>query len=334
MKIEKLSSGKYRIQKMVDGKRYNLLFDHKPTQTDINLALADKITNTITSKTAPTMTFEKCAKEFMAIRENVLRTGTKRNYRSVMRNIPDDLNNMRLCDIDKIVLQKYINDLSADHSPKTVKNYYSFVHDVIVEFIPEFNIKVKLPEVQKTSYYIPTSEEVKKVMAVASDKYRPLFMLGCYGLRKEEILALNLDDFDLKECTVNICKSYVYDDIKKKWLVENYTKTKESTRIVPLDKKLIKTFLDRGYIYEGTQSRLLKHLHYCQDTAGVPRFRLHDFRHFFATELNQAGFSSKDIQALGGWSSPYIMEKIYAHERIEKDKPMQKKAAATITNLI
>ncbi len=155
-------------------------------------------------------------------------------------------------------------------------------------------------------------------------------MLGCYGLRKEEILALNLDDFDIKNSTVKVNKVYVYDDQAKKWIVENYTKTFESNRIVPIDKNLINTFIKRGYIYDGTQSRLLKHLHYCQDAVGVPHFRMHDFRHYFATELDQAGFSAKDIQKLGGWSSPFILQKVYEHNRIEKDKEMQQKAVSTI----
>ena len=71
-----------------------------------------------------------------------------------------------------------------------------------------------------------------------------------------------------------------------------------------------------------------------QKEAGVPRFRFHDLRHFFVTELSQAGFSEEDIMYLGGYSTPHIMKKVYRHARIDKDLEARKLASKKISDIL
>ena len=47
--------------------------------------------------------------------------------------------------------------------------------------------------------------------------------------------------------------------------------------------------------------------------AGVPHFRLHALRHFFASYLHDKGYSDKQIQSLGGWSTDSVLKSIYQH---------------------
>jgi integrase len=84
-------------------------------------------------------------------------------------------------------------------------------------------------------------------------------------------------------------------------------------------------------VYSGHPDKILEYLRTRQKQLGIEQFRFHDLRHYFATELDQAGFSSKDIQALGGWSSDSILKTIYQHNRVKNNKDLQRKAADQIS---
>ena len=50
-----------------------------------------------------------------------------------------------------------------------------------------------------------------------------------------------------------------------------------------------------------------------EDAAGLPHFSLHKLRHFFASYMHELGFSDKQIQAAGGWSTDMVMKRVYTH---------------------
>jgi len=334
MKIEK-RSGSYRVQKMINGKRYSLTFADKPTKKEIEEEV-QRIRNTsITTLNASNRTFKECAEELLVIKDNVLRTSTKRGYRSYLRNLDEDFKKTKLKDIDNVVLQKLINDLSKKNSPKTVENKYTFVIEVLATFSPDVRFNVNLPQAINYEYYIPTSEEVKAILDITNEKYYPIFLLGCHGLRWSEVMALSVDDIQNNE--VRITKAKVYDDIKKEWIIEEYTKTTESKRNVPIDERLANVFIERGYVYKGNNTNTLDYLHRRQDDLGIPHFRFHDLRHYFATELDRSydedgnkTFSDKDIQRLGGWKSDHVMKRVYQHNRVDKNEQLRRKVSSTI----
>jgi len=49
--------------------------------------------------------------------------------------------------------------------------------------------------------------------------------------------------------------------------------------------------------------------------AGLPRMRWHDLRHCWASELAEAGADDRELQELGGWSNPAMVQR-YSHLRI------------------
>ena len=61
MKLEQLPSGSYRVRKMVKGITYCMIFDHKPTQKEIAIALAERIQDEGVNKG----TFYKYAREYI-----------------------------------------------------------------------------------------------------------------------------------------------------------------------------------------------------------------------------------------------------------------------------
>ena len=328
MKIEKLPSGSYRVRKMIDGKTMSLTFDKKPTQKEINKAILDRQSASVTLQNAPRKSFKDCADKYIEIKSNVLSASTQRSYKGMLNAMPDWFKDTLLCDMDQLVIQKYINDITLTHKPKSIKNQHSFISAVFAMFCPEIKLTTTLPKIQKSEEYIPTSDDVKAVLeACKIEKYRIVFLLGCNGLRRSEILALGIDD--IGDSSVKVNKAMVYTS-DREWIIQPYGKTVESNRTVPISKQLGKDIKAQGYIYQGHPRKILEYLESCQKRAGVPHFKFHSLRHYYATELDQAGFSSKDVQKLGGWSSDAVLKVIYQHNRVDKDKEIQKKAAALI----
>jgi integrase len=331
MRIEKLKSGNYRVQKTIDGIRRSFTFDHKPTQKDISQALFDAKEKEKQRK-GDNALFVNAANRYIALKENVLSPTTLRFYDQCLRTLPNDFLNIPLCDIHSDDIQKVVYIMSVGRSAKTVKNYYGFIMSIINMYIPSPNIRVTLPLGKKPDDYIPTAEQVKSVMELAKgSKFYTVFMLGAHGLRRSEILALTLDD--VHENYVDINKSKVLD-INNKWIIKDIGKTEASLRKVPISPDLSKLIHEQGCIYEGHPSQIIKHLHIYQDKAGVPRFRFHLLRHFYCTELSSAGFTVEDIMALGGWESDSIMKKVYRHQRIKENEAEQKRAAEKILSLL
>lgn len=333
MKIEKLPSGSYRIRKMIDGKSKSFTFDHKPTQKEINEAIYSADNASVTLKNAPNKTFSECADKYFEVKKNVLSASTYRSDKSRVKCLSEEFKNTSMSKMDNLILQKEINRLSEHLAPKTVANYFEIIKNIIVMFMPDYNLKISLPKKKvKTIKHVPTSEEVKLILDNSIDKYWIMFMLGAYGLRRSEAIALEWPaDFDEKNQVVHVNKAKVYTD-DNTWIIQKFNKTEESYRDVPISKDLIKKIKKQGYVYDGHPRKIIEYLQQKQKELGIEHFRLHDLRAYFATELDQAGFASKDIQKLGGWSSDIILKTVYQQNRVAKDKEIQNRAAATISD--
>lgn len=315
-------SGKYRVQPMVNGKRYSLTFDHRPTQAEINAELQKRIDSVVTLQNAHRSSYMDCANKYIALKDNILSASTKRSYKSMLKNLPQDFSERPIGEIDQITLQQLINDLSVDHTPKTVKNYRTFITSVITTFIPTAVFNLTLPKPQKVEAYIPTKEDVERILADCNDKYYIIFSLAKYGMRRSEIMALDISDVHPNYVSIN--KALVQSDTNE-WIIQPYNKTTASTREVPIDTGLYERIQAQGYVFKGHPDKIYEYLIHKQKKLNIPRFKLHAFRHYCATELYHAGFNSKDIMKVLGWSSDSVMKRIYTHARIDKDKEIQRK---------
>ena len=327
-KAQKLPSGNYRVQKRLDKKVVSFTFDHNPTQKEIRQAIFEAQLNNNTATISSS--FKECADKYIAIKEHILSPSTIKLYRGMLNNLPVEFTALPMYKITQIECQGVINDIAAKCSPKTTANYNGFIMSVINEFNQDARFKIKLPQKKKPDDYIPSSEEVKKILdASKGTMWYIVFMLGAYGLRRSEIIALTLDDFH--DGYVDINKTKVISEYG--FVTKNIGKTSTSLRLVPISDELTNLVMDQGYVYNQHPSRILIHLHRYQDEVGVPRFKFHLLRHFYCTELSQAGFSEEDIMALGGWATPHVMKKVYRHNRIKESEEAQRKAADQIQKL-
>jgi len=307
MKIEKISEKSYRVRKQINGKRVSFLFDHKPTQAELYRAFAEALEEVPLKDS-----FQHCAESFIESKSNVISPKTAREYRSLLNSsIPSWFKKLSIEKITQQDLQLFVNEFSANHAPKTVHNVHGFISSVLGQYRPNMKISTTLPQKRKFEPYTPSEDDIRRILDASKDDLpnHICFQLGIMGMRRSEILALTIDDLDGNILTIN---KAVVEDKDNLW-VEKTTKTTESARTIYLPDSLVSEIRQLGYIYNRNPNKMYRALIRYQDKLGIPRFRFHDLRHFFASYAHDQGMSDADIMASGGWKSDYVMKRVYRH---------------------
>lgn len=336
MNITKLKSGKYRIRQMKDGKSYSLTIDYKPTKREASNLMLQNMSEK--PKFAVLDTFRHYIDKYVTAKENVLSPSTIRLYRGYKVCFGKAFLDRQLDEITGDDIQREINRIAKNHSPKHTSNIHGFISAIMRMYRPDFVWHITLPQPKKTEYYIPTPDEVKNVIEQArGTEYEIAIRLGCYGLRRSEMLCVTKDSLDGN--LLHIRQAKVINEQGK--YVRKTTKTTFSERDIFIDDDLAEMIRKKGVAYSYTPNALIDFLHRCQDRANVPRFRYHDLRHFFATELIRSNLVSngilaeKDIAYLGGWSkSGNTMQRIYTHARADKNDELKRLAQQEITHIL
>lgn len=167
-----------------------------------------------------------------------------------------------------------------------------------------------------------TKEEYMKFADVMMDKpmsYYAFEILYWCGIREGELLALTPEDFDLRNCTLRINKSY--QRINKQDIITD-PKTKKSKRVIKMPKFLceeIEEYLKMLYgikptdrMFNVTKSYLQHEMQRGAKAAGVKRIKIHALRHSHISYLIDLGFSAVAIADRVGHESIDITYR-YAH---------------------
>ncbi len=329
MKIEKRGPDSYRVRKMYKGQMYTVTFEHKPTQKEAMLAMADELQKV--QKKHESMDFRAAAGEYIESKRNVLSPTTIRGYNSAMKTLSKKFQGINVHDITALDIQTEINRLTKEHSPKTVRNYHGFISAVLGTFCPNLKINTTLPQKIKNEPYIPSDEDIKRILECAKDtEYEVPILLACYGLRRSEICALTLDDLDGDVIRIN--KAKVINE-EAKW-IEKTTKTASSTREIVIPMEIADKIREKGYIYKGHPNSITVYLGKTEDKLGIPHFPLHKLRHYFASKMSALNVPEADIMRMGGWETDHVMKSVYRHSMMEKEEQAKREAAEKLRNAL
>lgn len=307
-KAKKLPSGSWRVQASCNGERRSFT---APTKKEAEL-LALEFQNG--KKTAPTdtRTVGECIDDYIDSKRNVLSPSTIDGYERCKKN-----NLLSLCDIPlkkitPLIIQKHINVLSADKSPKTVRNAHGLLASALKVYASEIVLNTTLPAKQKKIKQLPTVEELLPVIIGSEIELPCLLALWC-GLRMSEIRGLKKSD--IKDGVMHVHSTVVTVDGEH--VTKNSTKTYDSTRLIRLPEHLQSlitalpeeqekiTLLTGQAIYKRF-TRLLEH-------HNIQHMTFHDLRHLNASTMLALGVPDKYAMERGGWSSPNIMKSVYQH---------------------
>ena len=325
MKVEHVRNDTYRVRKTVKGRLYTVYFDHKPSQKEVLTALSEKLQNPDTGQNKGS--FEVFAEKFLKSKKNVLSESTYTGYKKLNKYVSDNFKSKKLYEIAQIDIQNEVNRFSVGHSPKYVRNFHSFISDVLKEFRPSMTIKTTLPQKKKFKRDLPIMDEIKLILdATEGTPYHIAFQLAVLGMRRSEICAATIDDLNGNILTIN--KACIYDDNTA--IIRDNTKNVDSTREILLPDALVSEIEQAGEIFRYKPQTLTRALHKYQDALGIKRFRLHDMRAFFVSYCHAIGIPDEYIMKSGGWRTDFCMKSTYRDILQDKTIEMQKKITGSL----
>ena len=310
MTIEQLKSGSFRIRQMYKGKLYLITLPYRPTKREAIDLMSEKLKE---SDALIDGSFGAAAKDYVDIKRNVLSVRTVREYLLYINRLPKWFTDTHLGHLDQADIQKCVNELAVNHSPKTVRSLHGFITAVLGVYKPTLKVSTTLPQNIVKEAYIPSEKEVKQILDYTRDN-NPFFYvalnLATMGLRRSEICALSLEDLD-NDNMLHINKALV-ENSKKEWVVKN-TKTEKSSRVIPIPSDLADYIREQGYFYKGSPQSISNYLLRTQKELNLPQFSIHKLRHFFCSKLLSQNVPMKDIMYLGGWSTDATIKQVYGH---------------------
>lgn len=228
-------------------------------------------------------------------------------------------------------------------SAKTVGLIHLVCHSALKQAIRENVISRNPTEATTTPKKVkkeiqPMNEEQIRQFLLASKQDRlsaAFYLLISTGLRRGELLGLKWSDIDLEAGTLHIQRSLVKTNTEQAKF--HPTKTAKSQRLVPLtpdvvaelklhkakqeeeSAKLGEAYADNDMVFCRADGVLLypdvldNKFHSLLEKAGLPRFRVHDLRHTFATMMLKQDVHAKVVQEILGHSNIGVTLDTYSH---------------------
>jgi len=331
MTITQLPSGSFRIRYYgADKKQKSITIDHKPTRREAERLISEA--KEAEGSYAPhNDSFEAVALEYIAAKYNVLSPNTRRGYGICLKRLSEAFKGTPINSIDQLCIQREINSLSASYAPKTVRNTHGFISAILDMYRPNLNVHTKLPMKTKTDSYCPTNDDIKMIMEKAKGtRYYVPFALGIMGMRRGEIAAATINDLDGNLLTIS---KGTYIDEMQRHGVKDTPKTTDSIRQIYLPNDIADLIREQKCVYDGAESRLWATLTRYQQELGIPHFRFHDLRVYYASYAHAMGIPDKYIQEGGGWKSDYTMKQIYRKAMKDEYKKSQEEYIDKIKGL-
>lgn len=252
--------------------------------------------------------------------------------------------------IKPLTIQKWVNLLSLNYAPSSVRTYASVLQTIFrfaeeweyISITPYRNIKLPVPE--KTSHnQLMSLEDINKLIKVYFQEppsYHKLafFLSISCGLRNSEIRALTLNDIDFKNKLLTINKQIGSSKLEKGKNIP--TKTTSSNRTIYMPDSLIPIINEyisnipisiNGQLFFSpttnkpiTKGTLTIHFKKMLIKNNLPIIRFHDLRHLHATLLVNEGINIQSISSRLGHSKTDTTLKVYSHTIDEYDKATAK----------
>ena len=304
-KPRELADGRWMAQLMVDGERHTVYGSTEDEYTLKARALKARLLEA--KHKAPKLALGTVIDRYIASNRNVLSPSTIRGYETIRKYC---FKNWMSREINSIDWQRMVNEEAPAHSPKTVKNAWGLVSASLAA-IGEKAPKVRLPKTAKKELPFLNYVEIQAFLdAIHGQPGELAAILALHSLRESEIFALTRADIHDDHIFVN--KAYVPDS-SNAFVLKNTTKTRASTRAVPIMIPRLLEILpgEDGRLVTVRPSTVYNRINRACDKAGVPRVGCHGLRRSFASLGYHLKWSERTVMKIGGWSNMQTVHNFY-----------------------
>ncbi|MEM8620171.1 MAG: site-specific integrase [Actinomycetota bacterium] len=334
------------------GKRRQMLRQGFKTQREAEKALAATQQaveqNSVVAKS--TMKVDAFFDEWLASQNGRLKESTLHSYEITAKRIRGGLGHVQLQALTPLQIERFYADLlehgRADGtglSPKTVRNTHTVLRKALSDAerlgLVQRNAAAAArgPAVERPEFTVWSSDELNQFFAqVESHRlYAAFVLLATTGMRRGEVLGVRWSDIDLDSGELAIVQTITSVDGR---LTVTTPKTRGSRRVIYLDdttvgvlrahrKRQREEQLAAGPDWDNTNGLLFtdetgaavrpewfsKEFGRHVAEADVPRIRLHDVRHTYATLALKASVHPKIVSERLGHSTIAITLDLYSH---------------------
>lgn len=311
-KAKKLPSGRWNIQVMVDGKRVSFT---AMTEREATAKAAAYKAGLAQKKNSPTvMTVGEAIDRYIESKDGVLSPSTVAGYKRIRKNNLQELMPIKLPALTQEIVQKAVNKMAREKSPKSVANAHGLLSAALEMFYPDFRLRTTLPQKKKHEAQIPEAEEIGKILQEARGKKveLPILLAVWLGLRASEIRGITWDEIDGDK--LHIKQAIVQGENGP---AVKGTKTYSGDRVLripPYIRGLIahQPKTDDYLVHMSGQAIYKAFVTVCQK-AGVRHYRFHDLRHANASVMLALGIPDKYAQERMGHATNNMLKTVYQH---------------------
>lgn len=314
---KQLPSGAWRVQVQLNGERYSVTADDPQTALAKAMALKTKLVKA--RKRPDDITLREAAEEFVSRMEGRRSPTTIDGYRKVIRCHFQELFDRRLSNITPRAVDDAVGQLCKRQnarggtiSPKTIKNSWAFLQMVLREYIPDLDVKVRLPEVKRSVTLLPDQDEIIRAV-VGTSVELPCLLAAWLSLSMSEIKGLTKSRSVRGEYLIVGEETVVY--VEGKEIRKAGGKEASRTRVLRIPEYL-KQLIDKvpgDVIVPETSRSIVRRYKTVLAKAGVPYLKFHGLRHLNASLMAGLHIDRAVARARGGWANNTVMDTIYTH---------------------
>lgn len=323
-KIEK-HGNKYRIRVSLgymDGKQIVKTVSGD-TKAEVTRKEAELKHNYNNDNNRPTkVTLADAVEKFIGMMEGTYSPETTRGDRKVLRShiLPDHIASLTLDKVTQTELQKWVaREVKKGVGNKTLKNTHSLITRSLKANGYYTTFHTRFPQPKPFEAYMPTEDEMRKVVAYLKDNDRNLFLAAvlasCGTMRRSEVCAIEVEDISNGCAKVN---KAMKKNNSGEWEVM-LTKTVKSVRTVHTIPEWIKEYFPpSGRVVRYNPAQITTYWKRAMENIDVPYFRFQDLRAFSASFLIACGVDPVTVRDEGGWHNFTTPNKHYLR-RIRKN---------------
>lgn len=275
------------------------------------------------------LTVEKAMEKYIEMKKEILAPSTICNYLYFYRCHFPYIRNIQINKLKNNDIQREINLQSPKYAATSLKTAYAFLSSILAVYAPEFRMKISYPKDKSEEISIPTENEIKILLKNVKDPEFSLVIkiaMGL-GLRRSEICALKISDFDFQKNTVEIKRSMVLTS-EYKWVIKS-PKTKSGRRtlsipdfLIPDLKETAKGKSDDDFLisFKLDPDEVTRRYRLLVKKTGVTYHTFHALRHYYASMMLASGIPTKYAMKRMGHSSDQMLKRVYQHIMEDKDQ--------------